>query len=109
MSGIQKAENSAHGSLADCTSLRSFAPLRPRLFAQESPASMKRNSSEAKRNASPRLRPEPKLEITAGTFSQEMVVQLVDDLIVPALVEEFLRSRMNLPASPGCEHNVDQV
>lgn len=38
------------------------------------------------------MRVEPKLEIPVGTFSRTAVLHLVNESIVPALVEEFLRS-----------------
>jgi hypothetical protein len=55
------------------------------------------------------LRQEPKLNITPGVFSNEVVLQLVDHWIAPALVEELLRSRMNLPESISPEHNENQL
>ena len=69
---------------------------------------VKGTNSEAGQKPSPRLRQEPKLNITPGVFSNEVVLQLVDHWIAPALVEEFLRSRMNLPESIERDHNVDQ-
>ncbi len=66
---------------------------------------VKRTNSETWQKPSPKLRSEPKLEIAAGTFSQEVLLQLVDDWIVPAMVEDFLRSRMNLPELISREHN----
>jgi hypothetical protein len=68
-----------------------------------------RTNTTARRKPGHRLRPEPKLEIATETFSKELVLQLVDDCIVPALVDEFLRRRMNLPDLSGREHNVDQL
>jgi hypothetical protein len=67
-----------------------------------------RTNSEARQKPRPRSALDPKLEITGRTFSDEIVMHLVDDWIVPALVEEFLRCRMNLPELAGREHNVDQ-
>jgi hypothetical protein len=64
-----------------------------------------RINSAATQKPSQRLRPEPKLEIVIGTFSKGMVLQLVDDWIVPALVEKFMRSRTNLPEAIRREHN----
>jgi hypothetical protein len=64
-----------------------------------------RINAAATQKPSQRLRPEPTLEIAIGTFSKEMVLQLIDDWIVPALVEKFLRSRMNLPEAIRREHN----
>jgi hypothetical protein len=55
------------------------------------------------------LRPEPKLEISAGTFSEEALLHFAENCIVPALVEQFLRARFNLPGSIRREHNVDQL
>jgi hypothetical protein len=45
-------------------------------------------------------RGEPKLEIVHGTLSDDALRQFVNDCIVPALVNEFLRWRMNLPEPP---------
>jgi hypothetical protein len=57
----------------------------------------------------PRPRSEPTLVISGGTFSEEVVVELVDDCIVPALVDEFLRTRLNLPERGEKEHNVTRL
>jgi hypothetical protein len=70
---------------------------------------VKRTNSEAGQKPSPRLRPEPTLNIAPGTFSKEVVLQLVDHWIAPALVEEFLRSRMSLPESIQRPHNENQL
>jgi hypothetical protein len=51
---------------------------------------------------------EPKLEIPIGTFSRKVVLHLVNESIVPALVEEFLRSKVDLPVPAGRDHNVSQ-
>ena len=59
--------------------------------------------------AGPAPRPQPKLVITSGVFSQELVLALVEDCIVPALVDEFLRSRMHLPAAAPAAHNETQL
>jgi hypothetical protein len=69
---------------------------------------VKGTNSEAGQIPSPRLRLEPKLNIDAAIFSKEVVLQLVDHWIAPALVEEFLRSRMNLPESISGKHNENQ-
>jgi hypothetical protein len=44
-----------------------------------------------------------------GAFPLSAVLHLIDDCIVPALVTEFLRSRVNLPDSTDSAHNVDQL
>lgn len=51
------------------------------------------------------LRSEAKLQITSSAFCKEQIRPLIDDLIVPALVEEFLRTKVNLRDSSGHEHN----
>jgi len=56
-----------------------------------------------------RPRSEPTLVTTGGTFSEEAVVELVDHCIVPALVDEFLRTRLNLPERGEPEHNVTRL
>jgi hypothetical protein len=60
----------------------------------------RRTNSEARQKQSPRLRPEPKLEVAGAVFPQQAVLGLVDDWIAPSLVEEFLRYRMNLRVPP---------
>ena len=52
---------------------------------------------------------ETDLEIAFGTFSQTDMMKFVDDCIVPALVERFLRQNTNLPAFGASRHNVDQL
>jgi hypothetical protein len=65
---------------------------------------MKRESpninSDARRMRGVVPRGEPKLEIVHGTLSDDALRQFVNDCIVPALVNEFLRWRMNLPEPP---------
>ena len=70
---------------------------------------VKGTNSEAGQKPSSRLRLEPKLNIAPAIFSKEVVLQLVDHWIAPTLVEEFLRSRMNLPESISPEHNENQL
>ena len=70
---------------------------------------LKRTNSEAGQKPSARLRQETKLNIVPGIFSNEVVLQLVDHWIAPALVEEFLRSRISLPESINPEHNENQL
>ena len=65
-------------------------------------------NSSGRRNSSRRLFLETKLEITVGTFSNEAVLHLIDDSIVPAMVEQFLQSRMDLRAAAERGHNVGQ-
>jgi hypothetical protein len=67
-----------------------------------------RTNSEARQKPSPRLRLDSKLEVVGSVFPQQTVLRLVDELIVPALVEEFLRRKMNLPVPPNRDHNVGQ-
>jgi hypothetical protein len=66
------------------------------------------NNRDARRPSSSRRRLDPRLQIAGGVFSKETVGQIVDDWIVPALVDEFLRRRMNLPDFSDPEHNVGQ-
>jgi hypothetical protein len=54
-------------------------------------------------------RPETVLVITGGIFSKEVLIELVDDCIVPALVDEFLRTRRNLPDHTNSVHNETQL
>ena len=65
-------------------------------------------NSSGKQTTSRKLFLETKLEITRSTFSNEAVLHLVDDSIVPALLEQFLRSRMDLLAAAERGHNVGQ-
>jgi hypothetical protein len=67
-----------------------------------------RTNSEARQERGPRVRLEPKLEITGRTFSNDAARRLVNDSIVPALVDKFLQSRMNLLVPVGRRHNVSQ-
>jgi len=53
----------------------------------------------------PSPQPETTIAITGGIFSKEVVMALVDDCIVPALVDEFLRTRINLPDPTPSAHN----
>ena len=68
-----------------------------------------RTSSAALLSPTSRLRTETTLEIVDGTFSNKAAHQFIDDCIVPALVEGFLRSRLNLPDLVDTAHNVDQL
>ena len=52
-----------------------------------------------------RLFSEPKLEINGGIFCKEAAKQFVDDCLVAALVERFLREKKSLPDSLRREHN----
>lgn len=65
-------------------------------------------NSEVRGKSNAGVRAEPRLEIAAGTFLDEALLQLVEDCVVPTLVERFLRQRVNLPELVTCEHNVDQ-
>ena len=67
-----------------------------------------RADSEKGQKRSPMGHLGPKLEVATATFSRGVVLQIVDDCVVPALVEAFLRTRINLPAFLGREHNGDQ-
>jgi hypothetical protein len=58
---------------------------------------------------SPRAGSEVKLVVGDAVFSKESLLQFVDDCIVPALVDVFLGSRLNLPGPAGSAHNVDQL
>ena len=58
--------------------------------------------------AKPHRRREPELVISGGIFSQKVLFELVDDWIVPTLVEEFLRIKMNLPDPADAAHNETQ-
>jgi hypothetical protein len=46
-----------------------------------------------KQSPKPSRSPEPNLAIAADIFSDEIVRGLVDDCVIPALVEDFLRSK----------------
>ena len=52
-----------------------------------------------------RRRPAPDLKVEPDMFSDACVSGLVEDWIVPALVEQFLRSKKVLPDPSGEEHN----
>ena len=52
-----------------------------------------------------RRRPAPDLKVEPDMFSDACVSGLVEDWIVPALVEQFLRSKKVLPDLSGEEHN----
>ena len=67
-----------------------------------------RTNSQAGQKRTPRVRKESKLEVAGSAFPQHAVLRLVDDWIVPALVEQFLRGRRNLPEAVRTEHNVGQ-
>lgn len=56
-----------------------------------------------------RPRPSPQLLIADDLFSQPIVRALVEDCIVPALVEEFLRTRLHLPDPAPAAHNETQL
>lgn len=66
---------------------------------------IERNDPESRQNSSPKLRLDAKLDVTSAALPQDSVKRLVDDWIVPALVEKFVRSRMDLPVSPNLDHN----
>jgi hypothetical protein len=55
------------------------------------------------------MRPESKLDIVGAIFLQPAVLRLVNDWIVPALVEKFLRRERTLPECTGTEHNETQL
>jgi hypothetical protein len=65
-------------------------------------------NSSGGQNTGRRLFLETKLEITSSTFSNETLLHLIDDSIVPALVEQFLRPRADLRAAAERGHNVGQ-
>jgi hypothetical protein len=71
--------------------------------------SVKRTNSEAGQKSSTRLRAEPELRIATAIFPKEVVLQLVDHWIAPALAEEFLRSRTSLLELVRREHNESQL
>ena len=52
-----------------------------------------------------RRRPAPDLKVEPDMFSDACVSGLVEDWIVPALVEQFLRNKKMLPNPSGEEHN----
>ena len=88
---------------------------RSKRVAAGSPATLLAAKAKAKRTNSrdwqepdAGLRSETTLQIAAGTFREEAFLQIIEDCIVPALVESFLRSRTNLPEFATCEHNVHQ-
>jgi hypothetical protein len=60
-------------------------------------------------NKSGAQRAVPKLELTKGTFANVPLRDFVNDCIVPGLVDIFLRSRLKLPDSLECRHNVDHL
>jgi hypothetical protein len=68
-----------------------------------------RSNSSAKVKPNPKLRPRADLEVVAGTFSKGTLTAIVDECIVPVLLEIFLRTRMALPVSSTDEHNVDNL
>ena len=57
-----------------------------------------------KRERQPVSRPGPALEIPATLFDDETARRVVDDWIVPALVEEFLQWHNKQPSSE-CSNN----
>jgi hypothetical protein len=70
---------------------------------------IERTDLEGSRRSNPRSRVEPRLSITDGTFSSQGLFQFANECIVPALVEDFLRSRLNLRDLVDTAHNVDQL
>jgi hypothetical protein len=55
---------------------------------------MPRSRTKSERRAArPERVPEASLKISEGLFSEEAVMRLIDHLVVPALVEEFLRNK----------------
>jgi hypothetical protein len=60
---------------------------------------MNSNQIERKAECESKLFLETKLQITGSTISNEAVLHLIDDSMVPALVEQFLRSGMDLRAA----------
>jgi len=79
--------------------LRNAQPSQPTNVAQSRLAKVSR---AIRRNS------RVELDVDDGAFSNEVVLHLVDDCIVPALVDAFLRSRSNLPLDLEDAHNVDQ-
>lgn len=67
------------------------------------------NRTPSAAQVSKSLRSDTRVEIVGEAFPERKLLQFVDDCIVPALVEQFLRSRVNLSGSIGSEHNVDQL
>lgn len=63
---------------------------------------------KAERRSSARLCTGPKLAVAEDAFCEQAVLQLIDQCIVPALVDLFLRDQLSLPDTPGRAHNVDQ-
>ena len=49
------------------------------------------------------------MKISAEAFSDEALLRLADECIVPVLVDFFLRSRLSLPDAAGLAHNVHQL
>jgi hypothetical protein len=56
-----------------------------------------------------KLRVEPELSMTGEPFPLGAVLQLIDNCIVPALVDYFLQTRTDLPGLCHSAHNVDQL
>jgi len=56
-------------------------------------------------NPGANLRAEPKLEIGKRTLRNDALRDFVSDCIVPALVDRFLRDRLNLQDPVRGEHN----
>ena len=59
--------------------------------------------------ARPGSRPPPSLVIAAEVFSKDVLMALVEECIVPTLVDEFLRTRMHLPDPAPSAHNETQL
>jgi len=66
-------------------------------------------SSEDRNKPTARLGAEAALQITHEVFPGAVIRDFVEDYIVPALVESYLRNRVSLPEQVGCEHTVDQL
>lgn len=57
----------------------------------------------------PNPRPRTDLNVVAGTFSKGTLTAIIDECVVPMLLERFLRKRIALPVSSTDEHNVDNL
>ena len=61
------------------------------------------------RRLSPKRGPESRLAVNGGTFSEEALLQFIDECIAPVLADIYLRSRLSLPDPTEQVHTVDQL
>jgi hypothetical protein len=52
--------------------------------------------------------PETALEIPTATLNDEAMRSMIDEWLVPAMVEDFLRIKLDVPTSVNRQHNGDQ-